>query len=73
MLLHALVISLSSGRRWINLSPVVERTNALTNGVVDRPWVVGREFDEEKRISSCQESEKYFWIPRNWNHVLVTR
>ena len=53
----------------------------LTNGV-DRPWVVGREFESHvlhenafwtKWISSCHESEKYFWISRNWNHVLVTR
>ena len=26
---------------------------------------------EEKRISSCQEGEKYFWIPRNGNHVYM--
>ena len=28
---------------------------------------------KEKCISSCQESEKYFWSLRNWNHVLVPR
>ena len=28
---------------------------------------------KEKRISSCQESEKYFQIPINWNRVLVSR
>ena len=41
------VIRLSLGRRLVNLSPVAQRTinNALTNGVVDRPWVVGREFE----------------------------
>ena len=29
----------------VNLSPVAQRTNAFTNGVVDRPWIVGREFE----------------------------
>ena len=40
------VIRLSLGsRRLVNL-PVAQRTNALTNGIVDRPWiVVGREFE----------------------------
>ena len=38
------VIRLSLGRRLVNLLPVAQRTNALTNGVVDRPWVVRREF-----------------------------
>ena len=39
------VIRLILGRRLVNLLPVAQRTNALTNGVVDRPWVVGREFE----------------------------
>ena len=39
------VIRLNLGRRLVNLLPVAKRTNALTNGVVDRPWVVGREFE----------------------------
>ena len=39
------VIGLSLGRRLVNLLPVAQRTNAFTNGVVDRPWVVGREFE----------------------------
>ena len=39
------VIRISSGRRLVNLLPVAQRTNALTNGVVDRTWAVGREFD----------------------------
>ena len=39
------VIRLRLGRRLVNLSPVAQRTNALTNGVVHRPWVVGREFE----------------------------
>ena len=36
---------LSLGRRSVNLLPVVQRSNALTNGVVDTPSVVGREFE----------------------------
>ena len=57
----------SLGRRLVNLLPVAQRTNTLTNGVVDIPWVVGREFEshtstmktlfKEKRFSSCQESD----------------
>ena len=39
------VIRLSLGRRLVDLLPVAQRTNAFTNGVVDRPWVVGREFE----------------------------
>ena len=35
----------SLGRRSVNLLPVAQRTNAFTNGVVDRPRVVGREFE----------------------------
>ena len=31
------VIRLSWGRRMVNLLPVAQRTNAFTNGVVDRP------------------------------------
>ena len=38
------VIRLSLGRRLVHLLPVAQRTNAFTDGVVDRPWVVGREF-----------------------------
>ena len=34
------VIRLSLGRRLVNLLPVAQRTNALTNGIVDRPWIV---------------------------------
>ena len=47
------VIRLSLGRRLVNLLPVAQRTNAFTKGV-DRPWVVGREFEyhvhHEKRF-----------------------
>ena len=39
------VIMLSLGRRSVNLLLVAQRTNALTNGVVDRPWVAGRDFE----------------------------
>ena len=42
-----MIVRLNLGRRLVNLLPVAQRTtsNALTNGVVDRPWVVGREFE----------------------------
>ena len=56
------------GRQLVNLLPVAQRTNTLTDGVVDRLWVVGRELKshtstmktlfKEKRISLCQESDK---------------
>ena len=36
------VLRLSLGRRSVHLLPV-QRTKALTNGAVDRRWVVGRE------------------------------
>ena len=39
------VMRLSLGRRLVNLLPVAQRTNAFTNGVVSRPWVVGRELE----------------------------
>ena len=39
------IVRLSWGRRSVDLLPVAQRTIALTNGVVDRPWVVGREFE----------------------------
>ena len=39
------IIRLSLGGRKVNLLPVAQRTNAFTNGVVDRPWIVGREFE----------------------------
>ena len=38
-------IRLSLGRRSVNLLPVAQRINALTNGVVDIPWVVGRDIE----------------------------
>ena len=38
-------ITLSLGRRLVNLSPVAQRTNALTYGVVGRTRVAGREFE----------------------------
>ena len=40
-----IVMRLTLGRRLVNLWPVAQRTNAFTNGVVGRPWVVGREFE----------------------------
>ena len=38
-------------RRSVNLFSVAERTNAFTNGV-DRPWVVGREFESHVHIET---------------------
>ena len=38
-------IRVSFGRRSVNLLPVAQRTNAVINGVVDRSWLVGREFE----------------------------
>ena len=35
----------SLGKGLVSLLPVAQRTNAFTNGAVDRPWVVGREFE----------------------------
>ena len=37
-------IGLSLGRRLVNLLPVAQRTNPITNGIIDRPWVIGRQF-----------------------------
>ena len=48
------VIRLRLGRRLVNLLPVAQRTNAFTNSVVDRPWVVGREF--ESNLTSTMET-----------------
>ena len=40
------VIRLSLGRRLVNLSPVTQRTNALSQMASSAgPWVVGREFE----------------------------
>ena len=33
------VIRLSLGRRSVTLLPVAQRTDAITNGIVDRPWM----------------------------------
>ena len=43
------VVRLSLGRRLVSLLSVAQRTNALTNGGVDRPWVVGRELESHVR------------------------
>ena len=42
---YTVVIRLSLGRRLVNHLPVAQRTNAFTNGVDSRTWVVGREFE----------------------------
>ena len=60
------VIRLRLGRRLVDLLPVAQRTNAIPKGVVDRLWVVGREFEShvhhEKAFFSdfppIEESEK---------------
>ena len=45
-LLILIVMRLTLGRRLVNLLPVAQRTNnAFTNDDVDRPWIVGREFE----------------------------
>ena len=47
------VVRLSLGRRLVNLLPVAQRTNAFTNGVVDRPSVVSREFESHVHHESA--------------------
>ena len=43
-----IVIRLSLGTRLVNLLPIAQRTNALTNGVDGRTWATGREFESWK-------------------------
>ena len=52
------VVRLSLGRRSVNLLPVAQRTNALTNGVVDRPWV-GREFESHVHENTPQRKVSF--------------
>ena len=69
------VIWLSLGRRLVNRLPVAQRTNALTNGVVDRPWVVGREFEyhvhhenflDKSEFPRVKNLANHFpWVPRD--------
>ena len=47
------VSRLSLGRRLVNLLPVAQRTDAFTNGAVDRPWVVGREFESHVHLENA--------------------
>ena len=74
--LTAVVIRLSLGRRSVNLLPVAQRTNAFTNGVVDRPWVVGREFESHVHHENAFLKNSAFahvtnminhspWVPRD--------
>ena len=58
------VIRLSLGRCSVNLLPVPQRTNALTNGVVDRPWIVGRDFESHVHHKSAFKRKVYFLMPR---------
>ena len=58
------VTRLSLGRRLVNFSQVAQRTNALTNGVVDRPWVVGREFESHVHHENAFEREANLLMSR---------
>ena len=72
------------GGDWLTFYQyVAQRNNAITNnGVVDWPWMgrwswvwISRQpwrkrlLKKTNFLISCQESEKYFWIPINWNHT----
>ena len=46
---RARAIRLSWGRRLVHHYSVAQRTNALTNDVVGRTWVLGREFESHRR------------------------
>ena len=70
------VIRLRLGRRSVNLLPVVQRTNAFTNGVVDRPWVVGREFESHVHHENASKRKVNFpvsrispWVPRDYRRT----
>ena len=58
------VIRLSLSGRLVNLSPVAQRTSVLTNGVVDRPWVVGREFESHVHHENAFQRKVYFLMSR---------
>ena len=68
------------GRRLVNLLPVAQRTNAFINGVVDRPWVVGHEYEShvqhEKRLLKKSEYphvkiliDDSPWMPRDCEEI----
>ena len=58
------VTRLSLGRRNVNHLPVAQRTNALTNGVVDIPWVVGREFESHVHHENAFQRKVNFLMSR---------
>ena len=53
-------VRLSLGRRVVNLLPVAQRTIALTYSVVDRPWVVGHEFESHVRHENTSVKKSEF-------------
>ena len=60
------LIRLSLGsRRLANLLPVAQRTNALTNGVVDIPWVVGRDFESHIHQENALKKKKVNFLVKN--------
>ena len=62
------VIRLSLGRRLVNLLPVAQRTNAFTNGVVDRPWVVSREFESRVHRERFLKKSEFPHVKNLINH-----
>ena len=58
------VIRLGLGRQKVNLLPLAQRTNAFTNGVVDRPWVVGREFESHVHHENAFLRKVYFLMSK---------
>ena len=78
--IYVIVTRLSLGRRLVNLLPVAQRTNVFTNGVVDRPWVVGREFESHVHHENFFLKKSEFphvknlmnhspWVPRDYKRT----
>ena len=63
-----IIIRLSFGRRLVNVLPVAQRTNALTNGVVGRPWVVDREFESHVHHETDLKKKVNFIMKNLINH-----
>ena len=62
----------------MNLLPVAQQTNALANAVVDRPWVVGREFESHfhhensfgRKVNLLMSLINRFpWVPRDSKEI----
>ena len=62
--LSVCVIRLRLGWRLVNLLPVPKRPNAFTNGVVDRPWVVGLEFESHVHHDNAFKRTVNFLVSR---------